>query len=37
MKASANGHEEVVEILLSAGADIHLESEVCEIDNFYDE
>ena len=35
--ASMEGHKKVVEILLSAGADIHLESEVCDIDNFYDE
>ena len=31
MFASKNGNKEVVEVLLSAGVDVNLESEVCDI------
>ena len=37
MSASANGHKEVVEILLSAGADVNHQLQVCDIDDCYDE
>ena len=38
MMASEEGNKEVVEILLSAGADVNLEDEqVCDIDDCYDE
>ena len=31
IRASQNGHIEVVESLLSAGADVHLHNAVCDI------
>ena len=37
MKASAEGHKEVVESLLSAGADVNLKNLVCDIYDYYDE
>ena len=38
MLASENGNKEVVEILLSAGANVNLQNEeVCDIDDCYDE
>ena len=36
-KASLNGHKEVVESLLSAGADLNLQNQVCDIDDCCDE
>ena len=36
MLASQNGHKEVVESLLSAGADVNLHNNVCDIYD-YDE
>ena len=41
MKASRYGHKalrkEVVESLLYAGADVNLQNEVCDIDDYCDE
>ena len=37
MKASENGHKEVVESLLSAGADVNLQDKVCDIYDYCDE
>ena len=37
MKASWNGHKEVVESLLYAGADVNLQDKVCDIDDYCDE
>ena len=35
MIASSNGNEEVVEVLLSAGANVNLQNNVCDIDDCY--
>ena len=35
--ASLKGHKEVVEMLLSAGADVDRQDYVCDIDDCYDE
>ena len=37
MFASKKGHKEVVEILLSAGADVNHQDEVCDIYDCCDE
>ena len=37
MEASQNGHKEVVESLLSLGADVNLPDEVCDIYDCCDE
>ena len=37
MRASWEGHKEVVERLLSAGADVNHQNEVCDIDDCCDE
>ena len=37
MLASMNDHKEVVEILLSTGADVNLQDNVCDIYDCYDE
>ena len=37
MLASSNGNKEVVESLLSAGADVNLQNEVCDIYDYDDE
>ena len=33
---ASRGHKEVVELLLSAGADVNLQGGVCDIDDIYD-
>ena len=37
MLASEEGYKEMVESLLSAGADVNLENNVCDIYDCYDE
>ena len=37
MEASSNGHKEVVESLLCAGADVNLQNKVCDIYDCCDE
>ena len=37
MDATNEGNKELVEILLSGGADVNLEGYVCDIDDCYDE
>ena len=36
-RVSTNGHKEVVESLLSAGADVNLQNQVCDIYDCCDE
>ena len=37
MNASKEGNKEMVEVLLSAGADVNYQTKVCDIDDCYDE
>ena len=37
MEASYRDHKEVVERLLSAGADVNHQNKVCDIYDYYDE
>ena len=37
MDASSNGNKELVEILLSAGANVNPQTRVCDINDCYDE